>query len=260
MTNLIFLFIFISLFSQDPESYYLKVYGNSYRQVDLFIDEDYEYQDQENHFIFNTYSVDFTYRFTNIYQMRVIVPMVNVVHKNEDRFELTDLWTEFHYYFDQYPNKMYIGTGLKLPLGYDEAKDPWLSDGSVDMRLIFLMKQKFNSDSDFEIDIKYDMSLTETERINSGGYRIPYFFSLSFYDNEFTYLPVISGAFKSYEYKSGNEFGDRYNEFALDVGFIVKYKLKETIEMEIAYSRTLFGFQSPVANHFGLGIAFGIRD
>jgi hypothetical protein len=263
MKTFYFIFIVSVLCSQSYSDYYIKFYSASYSEIDKFFNEDYESITAKNGFTFNTYSLDAIYRFTPTWQLRVLIPFVNVENDlppSGNRNGFTDLWTEVHYYFSQYPNKRYVGFGLKLPLGYDEAPDPWLSDGANEIRFRYLIKNQLNPNYDYEFDLSIDYTLNESDRVNSGGIRIPYFLSMSYYYDEFTFLGAFSGSFKSFEYGSPGSYGDAYNQFSVEIGSIIKYKFDSDIELELSYLRTVYGFQVPVANHFGLGISFGIRD
>lgn len=264
MLKILFLFFSVSLMAQNTSDYYLKIYANSYRQVNSFFNEDYSLVDQENNYIFNTFSFDFLYRLSKNWQIRTVVPLVSAHLKKENRSEFTDLWTELDYILNPYPNKLYFGIAYKFPLDYKNKQSIWLSNRAHEIRFLFLIKEKFSKDMDFEVDLKYDHSITKSERINKNGYQIPYYISLSYYKDEMTVLPVLSGAFKSYQYISfSNEIeqiGDKYNEFSMELGLTIKYKLQAELEFELSYLRTVFGFQAPVANHYGLGISFGVRD
>jgi hypothetical protein len=260
---LIFLFIAYS-FSQRSSEYYLKFYNNSYVQNGKTFNENYDLNSSFEKSRYNTSNIDLIYRFSPIFQGRILISYVNVNYKNVlsdiSRSGITDLWFEGHYYLSQYPKKQYIAVGFKVPLGYEEKEDPWLANGALEFRLKVLRKEKVAEDWDYEVDFTFDYSLIESDRINRLGYAIPYYIALSYYKNQFTFSPTFTGSFKSYEYGVIGSYGDRFNQFDFETGLTLKYKLNSELEVEIAYKRTITAFQTAQANSYGIGISFGIRD
>lgn len=252
---------------------YAKFYFNVYRAGSEFPDSwSRRALPHDGKVTFRTAILEGIYGVSEAQNLKVCAFWVHSVEEGEfegtsvdlDRSGITDLWIYGNHYFSKYPRGRSLYLGLKVPLGYDEGKEPWLANGAWEAAARFNLKRaSWDERWVLETESTVQVVLNDSERVKRGGWSLPYYGALEYRTRErLTLLAILSGAGSVYRYyhMGSRMYGPRAGAFYAALGGGMKYVLTKKAELELNFTPVVIGYNAKAGFSLGVGISYGLED